>query len=105
MARREFVAAPELRVEPPHRAFVETGRLRHQVVAGGEVWYPLAAARRAEAAEHELRIEAVAAFLEGKAVGNLRVDGVGGPHRAWGPRVPGGGMGRFIALRRAREMH
>src|SRR5438105_8774475 len=80
MVRRVLMATAQLRVEPPHRPFVETRRLRHQVVARGEQRYPLAAARRAEAAEHELRIKAVAAFLEITAVGHLRDDVRGAEH-------------------------
>src|SRR3954465_10408734 len=79
MVRGELVAVPELRVEAAHGVLVEAWRLGHELVTRGEARQLGAMARRAEPAEHELRKEAVAAFLEITAVGHLRND-VGRTH-------------------------
>src|SRR5438094_456774 len=80
------VSPAKLCIEPVHGVLVESWRLCHQIGAGGECGKSCRSARRAERAEHELGIEAIAAFLEITAVRHLRDDVRGTEELAHAPR-------------------
>src|SRR5690349_4851884 len=79
-----FVGARELQVEALGGIHVEPRRLVHEIVARGEDDLGLAVWKLAfgEAAEDELGVEAVAAFLQVTTVGHLRDDVRGAEHVA-----------------------